>query len=56
MQRFNDIDRLMFVSDEHINEQDLSGEFKLLSGDIIASVASVYERSIGSTFRFPSPE
>jgi len=55
MQRFNDINMLTFDSDTVIRKEDLTGELVLLSGDIIASAASVYERSIGSTFRILIP-
>ncbi len=50
MQRFNDINRLMFTSDTNIMEEDLQGELILKEGDIIPSVASVHERSIGTKF------
>ena len=54
MQRFNDINVLQFKSDTIISEEDLSGELILISGDIVASIASVNERSIGLTFRILS--
>ena len=50
LQRFNDINRLTFLSDQKIVVDDLQGKMKLLKGDIIASIAYVKERSIGSTF------
>jgi pectinesterase len=53
-QRFNDINKLMFVAEEVITKEDLAGELILQSGDIIASVAGVHERSIGSTFKIVS--
>jgi pectinesterase len=56
MQRFNDINKLKFVSDRPIHEDDLRGELNTESGDIIASVASVKERSIGRSFRIVSKD
>ena len=56
MRRFNDINKLTFVSDQEIHEDDLQGELSMQSGDIIASVASVRERSVGLSFRIMSPE
>lgn len=50
-QRFNDINRLTFLTDDQIRKSDLSGDLILLNGDIIASIASVHERSIGSVFQ-----
>lgn len=50
-QRFNDINRLTFVTDSEIIKSDLSGNLIFLSGDIIASNASVNDRSIGSVFQ-----
>lgn len=50
-QRFNDINRLTFLTDDQIYKSDLSGDLILLNGDIIASIASVHERSIGSVFQ-----
>ena len=50
-QRFNDINRLTFVTDDEIKKSDLSGNLILMNGDIIASIASVYERSVGSVFQ-----
>lgn len=50
MQRFNDINRLTFTSDGDITKDDLRGEMTVQQGDIISSVASVYERSIGPKF------
>ena len=51
MQRFNDINRLQFFTDTVIRDEDLSGNFILQKGDIIASTATVHERSIGSIFQ-----
>jgi pectinesterase len=51
IQRFNDINKLMFTSDSDITEDDLQGEMVLPQGDIISSIACVHERSIGPTFR-----
>ena len=50
LQRFNDINRLTFLSDSAIVKEDLLGGMELLEGDIIASVAYVGERSIGQKF------
>lgn len=50
MQRFNDINRLMFTSDSNILPEDLTGELILKEGNIISSIASVHERSIGTKF------
>ncbi len=50
MQRFNDINRLMFTSENDILEEDLRGELVLKEGDIISSIASVHVRSIGTKF------
>jgi len=50
MQRFNDINRLTFISDSDITEDDLKAEMVLQQGDIISSVASVHERSVGPKF------
>jgi pectinesterase len=50
-QRFNDINRLTFIADYNIIKSDLDGKLIILSGDIIASVASVDDRSIGSEFQ-----
>jgi pectinesterase len=50
MQRFNDINQLMFISDNNIIPEDLTGEMVLKEGNIISSIASVYERSIGIKF------
>lgn len=50
LQRFNDINRLTFLSDSDIVKEDLLGEMELLEGDIIASVAYASERSIGKKF------
>jgi len=49
-QRFTDINKLMFTAEAEIQKEDLAGELRLQSGDIIASIAGVYERSIGSPF------
>jgi len=51
MQRFNDINKLTFTSDTDITEDDLNGELALQQGDIISSIASVYERSVGPKFK-----
>ena len=50
MQRFNDVNKLTFISDSDIAEDDLKGEMVLQQGDIVSSIASVYERSIGPKF------
>lgn len=50
-QRFNDINKLTFSSEETIREDDLLGEISLQDGNIISSIASVHERSIGRTFQ-----
>jgi len=50
LQRFNDITRLTFLSDTDIVEEDLYGKMQLVEGDIIASKAYVWDRSIGSYF------
>lgn len=50
MQRFNDINRLTFTSDSVITKDDLRGEMTVRQGDIISSIASVHERSIGPNF------
>jgi pectinesterase len=53
-QRFNDTNKLLFVAEAEITKEDLSGELVLQKGDIIASVAGIYERSIGSLFSIES--
>jgi pectinesterase len=53
-QRFNDINKLMFEAEEEFVENDLSGEFRLINGDIIASRSYVNERSLGSIFNIIS--
>lgn len=50
MQRFNDINQLMFTSDTNIMPEDLTGEMVLKEGNIISSIASLHERSIGTKF------
>ena len=50
LQRFNDINRLTFISNSDIVGEDLLGEMELIKGDIIASVAYVHKRSIGTNF------
>lgn len=55
-QRFTDIDKLMFAADREIRSDDLSGELRLQSGDVIASVAGVYNRSIGTRFKIVSQD
>jgi len=50
MRRFNDKNRLEFLSESGIDKIDLTGEMTLLSGNIIASEAGVYERSLGTVF------
>ena len=52
--RYNDINKLEFVTTEDIQPKDLSGEFTVLNGNIIASVATVQERSLESTFKIVS--
>jgi pectinesterase len=49
--RFDDINRLTFISDGEIGRDDLAGDLVLEQGDIVASVASVHERSLGPVFR-----
>ncbi|MBN2008452.1 pectin esterase [candidate division KSB1 bacterium] len=51
IQRFTDINRLTFKAVEPFNKTDLSGECTMLGGDIVNSIASVQERSIGPIFR-----
>ncbi|GAB4378749.1 MAG: hypothetical protein Kow0042_27470 [Calditrichia bacterium] len=51
VQRFTDISRLTFTADTEISREDLNGELFLENGDIIASLAGVYERSLGSPFK-----
>lgn len=55
-QRFTDINKLMFAAETEINKKELAGEMLLQSGDIIASIAGVYERSIESPFKIVSQE
>lgn len=54
--RFTDINRLEFISVEDISLQDLTGEFTMLDGDIIASVATVRERSLDKPFQIASKQ
>ena len=54
-QRFTDIDKLRFTAETEIGKEDLAGELRLQSGDIIASIAGVYERSLGGSFNITSP-
>jgi pectinesterase len=49
-QRYNDINCLTFNSDDIITKEDMKGRFTLKSGDIVASIAYVKERSIGKSF------
>ena len=53
MQRFTDINQLTFVADSQITKEDLADELFLQDGGIVNSIASVQERSVGSTFRLP---
>ena len=50
LQRFTDNDRLMFVSDDRLTEDDLISTMKILQGRIIASTAYVHERSLSQSF------
>jgi len=50
-QRFNDLNRLTFFSESGINKDDLKGQMVLKDGNIISSIASVYECAIGEKFR-----
>ncbi|MBN2105583.1 pectin esterase [bacterium] len=50
-QRFNDINRLSFRSDDPLAIQDLDGMMTITNGQIIASVASITERSLGTEFQ-----
>lgn len=52
-ERYNDIDRLTFLSDDLAQESDLAGDLVLENGAVIASRASVSERILGPTFRIP---
>lgn len=49
--RFTDSTQLQFDSDTTINIQDISGDLVLENGELIGSIASVYERSVGSMIR-----
>jgi len=53
-QRFNDINKLMFEAKDAIEKKDLSGDLRIISGDIIASRAYVNERSLRPTFKIIS--
>lgn len=52
--RYNDINKLEFVATEDIQPEDLSKEFILVNGNIIASVATVRERSLKPSFQIAS--
>lgn len=52
-QRFLDINKLTFIANEAILPADLSSMMTMIKGDIIASVATVKERSLGSVFKIP---
>lgn len=54
-QRYNDINRLSFYSDNTITDSDLEGNLKLISGGIIASIAYAQDRSLGKTFSLGHP-
>ena len=49
-QRYNDINRLSFYTDNVIIDSDLKGNLTLKSGDIIASIAYAKDRSLGKSF------
>ncbi len=52
-ERYNDIDRLTFLSDDQVNKSDLCGDLTLENGEILASIASVEERILPVVFQIP---
>ena len=53
IQRYNDINKLAFESEENIDPDDLAGLFSMDEGAILASIASVSERHLEPFFRIP---